>query len=109
MGWPKGKPRTGYIKKDGTVPAKRGSLVGSRKPQDIAKPTKGPKTPTKALPVVSIVPSAPQGKVAVSTRPVVEPCPNCQQPYADGGFCEACGWTQYRADCPHCKKVSKGK
>jgi len=23
----------------------------------------------------------------------IEPCPNCQYPEADGGYCPECGWT----------------
>jgi methionyl-tRNA synthetase len=34
---------------------------------------------------------------------VVEPCPNCEFPEADGGFCEECGWQRYEPTCSHCR------
>ena len=33
----------------------------------------------------------------------IEPCPNCEFPEADGGYCEDCGWTRYEPTCPHCR------
>ena len=27
-------------------------------------------------------------------RPVIEICPNCMYAYADGGYCEECGWSK---------------
>lgn len=35
---------------------------------------------------------------------VIERCPACGFAYADGGYCEECGWFRPRKDCPHCNK-----
>lgn len=40
-------------------------------------------------------------------RPVIEKCPNCGFAYADGAYCESCGWFQPQPDCPHCQKAKK--
>ena len=38
---------------------------------------------------------------------VIEACPNCEFPEADGGHCEECGWTRYSENCPHCLKARR--
>lgn len=38
----------------------------------------------------------PKGTVKVhghTGRPVIEPCPKCGFAYADGGYCDECGWS----------------
>ena len=36
---------------------------------------------------------------------IVEMCPNCGFPEADGGSCDECGWFRYSENCPHCVKT----
>ena len=133
MPWPKGQPRKGYIKKDGTAHAPK----GARMAQDNTIVVKGPRTQVSDnLPAANVaapaaatlrihgetsggrpvaVASNVPGVVSSSglaingatNRPIVEPCPKCGYAYADGGACGECGWTQYRADCPHCKRLGR--
>jgi methionyl-tRNA synthetase len=37
---------------------------------------------------------------------VIEECPSCGFPEADGGYCPECGWFVVHPDCPHCKKLA---
>lgn len=93
MGWPKGKPRVGHVKSDGTphLP-KGGRLKAIRKdPEPYMQTAK----PDKALRVI-------KGETG---RPIIEPCPNCGFAYADGGYCDDCGWTRHDDNCPHCKRL----
>lgn len=39
----------------------------------------------------------------------IEPCPNCEFPEADGGYCENCGWTRFQPTCPHCTNPAAKK
>jgi hypothetical protein len=98
MGWPKGVPRKGYVKKDGTTHAMRGSGV-RRLPKDkpfravtvtLARPTKVV-APSSAYASGSASPYVPHGDRP--GRSVVQPCPNCLYAYADGGYCPECGWS----------------
>ena len=86
MGWPKGKPRAGYIKKDGTAPLRRGGRIAQVRidPEtykQIAKPEDGRVEKTLH---------------GMTGRPVIEICPACSYAYADGGYCEDCGWTTWK-------------
>lgn len=78
MGWPKGKPRKGYIRKDGKPHAARSGKVH-----------------VKADPAVRAVGhGALVGGIwgAKGSGAISEPCPNCHYAYADGGYCQECGW-----------------
>lgn len=37
---------------------------------------------------------------------VIEPCPACGHPEADGGYCEECGWTR-ACGCAWCKRRAR--
>jgi hypothetical protein len=71
MGWPKGVPRKGYVKKDSTKPRRKKA----------------------ELPPPLVVPAEPEFHGYVGNQPVTEVCPNCLYVYADGGYCSDCGWT----------------
>jgi uncharacterized protein affecting Mg2+/Co2+ transport len=58
----------------------------------------------KAVAKEEIAEEGPERHGVVGKQPVIEPCPNCEYAYADGGYCESCGWFQPRNDCPHCRK-----
>lgn len=68
MGWPKGKPRKGYVKK--AVPVRA------------AKPQTGPDW--KTWKTLLVHKNGPWPKALF--------CPQCEFPEADGGYCPACGW-----------------
>lgn len=38
---------------------------------------------------------------------VVEPCPACGFPEADGGYCPECDWHVHDPTCPHCRKEKR--
>ena len=42
-------------------------------------------------------------------RPVVEVCPKCGAPEADGAYCDECGWYRPNPNCPHCRKEARKK
>ena len=99
MGWPKGKPRRGHINKDGTPHKTRGSFL------DV--PDVRPKVGTDDVPVVSKevqveadVPARSSGSYEgeihgqVGSGAITSVCPNCGYAYADGGYCNDCGWTK---------------
>jgi hypothetical protein len=88
--WPKGQPRKGYIKKDGTAHAPK----GARMAQDNTIVVKGPRTQVSDnLPAANV--AAPTGATlrihGETSRPIIEPCLNCGYAYADGGYCPDCG------------------
>lgn len=96
MGWPKGKPRKGYVKKDGTKPLGWGERkVGVKSPstepkvQVIRKPDPTVETVAKVLPS--------------NYKVTIAPCPKCGTPDAFT-YCDNCGWYRYDPTCPHCKK-----
>ena len=98
MGWPKGKPRKGYVKKDGQPHAKHGERIAVvRKDPEVYTQTKKDNDTNRIEKTLH----------GASARPIIEVCPNCKYAYADGGYCPECGWTQYRPDCPHCTKGVK--
>ena len=74
MGWPKGKPRKGYIKPDGK---------GYIKPE-------GTESVVEADPVVEFHPELWGMK---GNNPITQICPNCAYCYADGLYCTECGWS----------------
>lgn len=80
MGWPKGVPRKGYIKKDGTPHKNQGS--------DYVP------APYVADPTGSSDYEPPKLHGVVGTGPISSPCPKCMYAYADGGYCNDCGWTK---------------
>ena len=93
MAWPKGKPRAGYIKKDGTKPMKRGQRITVvRKDPEPYTQTETDKTGPKVI-------------KGAGFAAVIEPCPNCGYAYADGGYCPECDWTKFDPNCPHCRSV----
>jgi hypothetical protein len=95
MGWPKGKPRKGHVKQDGTPHAKKGErIVMVRKDPEPYKQTTKPVSEGMVAKTIK----------GITGQPVVEPCPNCGFAYADGGYCPECGWTKYHPTCPHCVK-----
>jgi hypothetical protein len=112
MPWVKGTPRKGHINKDGTPHAAKGSKL-TRRPfnpeTDViipgntrtGRPQSGGITIRKVSADLIEAPSTkdPYKGVPVNTsgrpnRPITEPCrnPECGYPYADGGYCEKCGW-----------------
>lgn len=93
MPWPKGKPRVGYVRKDGEAHARKGE--GQKRIQVIRRDD--PKyTQTRQKDVdpdrIEKVAKPIQGATG---RPIVEVCPNCSYAYADGGYCRECGWTTW--------------
>ena len=114
MPWPKGKPRKGHINADGTPHAKKGAkfVVSSVAQTDfrVIQPVVGStEKARKALDGVRIrrispdaldmtpAPSVKNPDIkGLGTRPCIEQCPNpkCGYAYADGGYCEECGWTR---------------
>jgi len=100
MPWPKGKPRKGYVKKDGTAHAKKGERI------TVVRKDPKPYEQTAKPDLTGTVTKGPVLK-GVTGQAVIEPCPNCGFAYADGGFCPECGWTRYDPNCPHCQKGGK--
>jgi hypothetical protein len=97
VAWPKGKPRTGHVNKDGTPHRKRGIQTDNDprpKVQVIRKPD----------PTVEIVQKTAPKLHGQTNHAVIEPCPNCGYAYADGGACPECPWTRFDPSCPHCRK-----
>jgi len=99
MGWPKGVPRIGYIRKDGQPAAKRGERkIGVRTE---------PKPYTQTATEKDVQP-----KVRKWSVPLAHPnfqlladfCPKCQFPEAEGGYCPNCGWHEFVSSCRHCTK-----
>jgi hypothetical protein len=99
MPWPKGKPRTGYVKKDGTKAKSWGSRTTS------AGMSAAPTRQTTKRTIRRVDPSVLDATSAATLTPpklhgdragrsVIEPCPNCMFAYADGGYCEECGWSK---------------
>lgn len=86
MSWPKGKPRTGYVKKDGTPHLAKGKkIVRSSKPVKFIRVTADDEY---------MNPEKPKKEIHGATgKPVIEPCPNCSYAYADGGYCSECNWS----------------
>lgn len=106
MPWPKGVARVGYVRKDGQPHNKKGEGRAADKQPRITIVTK-PDPTLKTTIRRDVDPDRIEKGPALhgaSNRPVIEPCPNCGFAYADGGFCEECGWTQHRPDCAHCRK-----
>jgi len=95
MAWPKGKPRKGYVRKDGKPHAGYGERIVTIK-------TEPPKYKQVAKPEAEKPDYVVKG---ITGQAVVEPCPKCGFAYADGGYCSECGWTRYDPTCPHCRKV----
>ena len=93
MAWPKGKPRKGYVRKDGKPHAAKGERLVAIKTKP--EPYKQIATPKEDKPYVV---------KGITGQPVIEPCPKCGFAYADGGYCPDCGWTRWNANCPHCNR-----
>lgn len=92
MPWPKGVPRVGYVKKDGTAHARKGE--GQKRIQVIRRDDpKYQQTKTDKEPRVEKAVKPIHG---MTGRPVIEVCPNCSYAYADGGYCSECGWTTWK-------------
>ena len=92
MAWPKGKPRKGYIKPDGTPALKKGErIMAIRKDPETYKAVETDKSGAKVV-------------KGATGQPVIEICPNCGYAYADGGYCPECDWTAFDPNCPHCRK-----
>lgn len=126
MPWPRGKPRKGHIKKDGSAHGRLG-----RKPKDVLEQERKTKAvitidlrsgeTTTVLSQRKVVHGRKSGRVnvassATSASPtvttgsvsrrrkfgtqlvhpqyIIEACPNCEFPEADGGYCPDCGWTR---------------
>lgn len=82
MGWPKGKSRKGYIRKDGQPHMKRGENYTGK-----VKIKADPAVTAKGHGVLVGAIWGAKGSGAISS-----PCPNCHYAYADGGYCQECGW-----------------
>jgi hypothetical protein len=80
MGWPKGKPRKGYVKKNGKPHAKRGGAIHVSATSTVKMTGHGVE----------------EGNLwgYKGNSAVTEACPNCHYAYADGGYCSECGWTR---------------
>jgi len=103
MPWPKGVKRVGYIRKDGKAHNKKGEGRAQGPRITIVQPRV-----IKEVKLMVVSVDAKPALHGAGNRPVIEVCPNCSYAYADGGYCESCGWTQYRSDCNHCTSP-KGK
>jgi hypothetical protein len=89
MGWPKGMPRKGYIKANGEPHAAYGSrIITLLSGKKTAKET----APRKRKPDADAAPVEPVLHGMVGSGPVTEVCPMCMYAYADGGYCQECGW-----------------
>ena len=100
MGWPKGKPRKGYIKKDGTPHAERKARKGvevsrSSVAVDTKPVSSGSQEVASDMSRVRAS-SAYEGDIhgVKGNSPITEVCPRCGYAYADGGYCSDCGWMQ---------------
>ena len=96
MPWPKGKPRRGYIRKDGKPHEKVSSVALPR--DDVAVDTV--KVVPRTRKVESDLPKVSEDTKdeveihgMVGTGAITEVCPNCGYAYADGGYCNDCGWS----------------
>ncbi len=89
MPWPRGMPRIGHVNKDGTQHAKKGEKLHA---VSTVEPVY---TQTKKDKPVMLVEKSPTLH-GMTGRPIIEPCPNCNYAYADGGYCESCGWTLWK-------------
>ena len=78
MAWPKGVKRKGYIKK-----------ADRDKAQVKADPVSSPTPESSSAPDVE---EDLQLWGMKGTGAITEPCPNCLYAYADGGYCQECGW-----------------
>lgn len=105
MGWPKGVPRKGYVKKDGTPHATKVPAVAvSRKavatrPQPILSRADEVATDMSGMSNSSAYEGPIHGMKG--DAPITEVCPNCGYAYADGGWCPDCGWTKFTRIDPH--------
>lgn len=98
MPWPKGMPRKGHTNKDGTPHKQRTSY---RKP--VNEPTLKWRRVSASVFEKPSVKEPFKGKLSDDEAPllhgdragraVIEPCPMCGFAYADGGYCEECGWS----------------
>ena len=98
MGWPKGKPRKGHVNKDGKKHAERGERLRAirENPERYKAIRAEPKVDRIQKAVAVVYPAIATASVVIkgaTGRPVIEPCPTCGFAYADGGYCEECGWT----------------
>lgn len=75
MPWPKGQPRHGYVKK-----------ADREKPEE-----QGPRL-FEADPAEYPVEDRPEVWGSKGSSAITQPCPNCSYAYADGGYCQECGW-----------------
>jgi ribosomal protein L37E len=98
MGWPKGKPRKGYVNKSGEPHAKRGTRLSET-------PTKARATSVRQRVQVARQETTPvgTGETKKEWKPLLrhaswslpaDECPACGFPEADGGYCNACGWSK---------------
>ena len=71
-------------------------LISADDPQDSGEP-EGDHNTHKSRPLIGPYPRAEgvkQRPIHGATKtPVIEPCPRCSYAYADGGYCESCGWS----------------
>jgi hypothetical protein len=101
MGWPKGKPRKGYVTKSGEAHRARGARLRESAPTR-ATPTNGRQEAPAQRQVEQVATGAwevkPEWKPLLrwtgNTPPWTAFCPNCTFPEADGGYCPACGWSR---------------
>lgn len=105
MPWPKGKKRVGYIRLDGqphnkkgegraadAKPRKQGPRIQVVRPDD-PKYTQTNRKQDRDPDLIEKVKPAIHGG---TSRPIIEPCPNCSYAYSDGGYCQECGWTTWK-------------
>lgn len=92
MPWPKGKPRKGHVNKDGTAHAAHGAKIKAVRTVKVEPSPVARKKRVVTEPVL-IVEKTVKAIHGETTRPIIEPCPNCSFAYADGQFCPSCGWS----------------
>ena len=100
MPWPRGVPRKGHINKSGQPHARLGRkpiavLTVERmeetlvyKPKSVPMQKKVERVITKDARIKKY------GTKLAHPQYVIEVCPNCDFPEADGGYCPDCGWTR---------------
>jgi hypothetical protein len=85
MPWPKGKPRIGHINKDGSAHKPKGAHNIK-----VVKPVAPVYTQTKTVKPEGLLVEKSPTLWGYGSRPIIEPCPNCNYAYADGGWCPEC-------------------
>jgi hypothetical protein len=89
MGWTKGVSRKGYVTKDGKPHARRGYGYSGRGVESYVQRI----TQREQTFDMERETEVPELHGQRDGRAVVEVCPSCSFAYANGGYCESCGYT----------------